>query len=108
MNRITAKRLNAAFEAFRRANARAGITRTAERFASRDGIVFDASHLRLQYGSKTYSYAFRVFYVEPQGGGHYSLLSISDYLGMTKREAYNTLMALTSGINAVLDAQTGQ
>lgn len=44
-------------------------------------------------GSKTYGHAFRLNIVKPGGSGHYNLPPHlgSDFLGMTKREAFEEL-----------------
>lgn len=107
MNRISASDLRAKFEQFRELNRRAGITRELTTWSNNDRgpRVLTADDMALQFGSKTYGNAFRVFYVNPDGGGHCSLDSVRDYLGMTKREAWDTLDALCAGMYAVLDSQ---
>jgi hypothetical protein len=45
----------------------------------------------LDSGSKTYGRAFRIFWVDSRTGAHHSAGTMSDFLGMTKAEAYEAL-----------------
>ena len=75
-----------------------------DRYGPAHDVVLDADTVQIQTGSPTYGRAYRIFYVHPETGGHYSM-DWNDYLGTTAREAYGTLMALRQGILAATRAQ---
>lgn len=58
---------------------------------------------RMQTGSKMYGHAYRVFEVDPSHGGHHDLpmMSSAGYVGMTRREAYETLNTMSRTMDAV-------
>jgi DNA-nicking Smr family endonuclease len=61
-------------------------------------------HLVLQEGSKTYGRAFRIHFTggSKYGSGHWEPRGFSDYLGMTKAEAEQSLRKLIAGIHTGL------
>jgi hypothetical protein len=62
----------------------------------------DTSHLYLETGSRTYGRAYRLYQRDPQTGGLHPVPGmISDFLGMTKREAYDSLHMLAQGVEMV-------
>lgn len=84
-DRITNRDLSIMLERYKRALDTLGIT------------LADGERLRMQEGSKTYGIAFRLYTtgvpgVHGEGGtGHGRPPVGDDFLGMTKREAYDTL-----------------
>lgn len=68
--------------------------------------------LGLDYGSKTYGRAFRLFEIntdktQPGWSGHYAPLIGSDYLGMTKAEAFETLSTMRRVLVDLTDYNNG-
>lgn len=61
---------------------------------ARVGITYDG-RLGIDEGSKTYGRAYRLYRVPSGESGHWNPPIGSDYLGMTAREAYETLTART-------------
>jgi hypothetical protein len=69
------------------------------RVCDRLGLIPEGMRVGLDYGSKTYGRAFRVYLTGvraedgsyPQGSGHGRPPAGDDFLGMTKREAFNAL-----------------
>ena len=61
-------------------------------------------HLVLQEGSKTYGRAYRIHFTggSKYGSGHCEPRGFSDYLGMTKAEAEQSLRKLIAGIHTGL------
>jgi DNA-nicking Smr family endonuclease len=61
-------------------------------------------HLVFQEGSKTYGRAYRVHFTggSKYGSGHWEPRGFSDYLGMTKAEAEQSLRKLFAGIHTGL------
>lgn len=92
MHNISANDVKRAFERFVGACERAGFPNT-DRYA-------------MSTGSKTYGHAFRVYSVKPESGAHMSIPMVESmgYIGMTKREAYETLHTLARAIDATADA----
>lgn len=66
------------------------------------GEVLTADRLAVSMGSQTYGRPYRLVYVHPVTGGHYTTAT-TDILGMTAREAVRTLDAMVNATAAVLD-----
>lgn len=64
------------------------------RALQRCGITYDGT-LRLEPGSATYGRAFRLYLMPPGTTALWSPPIGSDYLGMTKAEAYDNLVTRT-------------
>ena len=83
--------------------------RACERF----GLIPDGYRVGLDHGSKYYGRAFRVYLVGiraedgswPNGSGHGHPPAGRDFIGMTKREAYDTLADRSSVLEDVAHAQ---
>jgi hypothetical protein len=69
------------------------------------GIKYDG-RLVLSHGSKTYGRAFRLNRIPNGETGHWAPPIGSDFLGMTKREAYDELVGRTRVLWDVHYAQT--
>lgn len=67
----------------------------AQRAATAAGI--DSSGWRLQEGSQTYGRAWRIFDMAP-AGGLATVAGVSDFLGLTRREAACSLRGLAQGL----------
>jgi hypothetical protein len=67
--------------------------------------VVEAERWRIDIGSKTYGRAYRLWLKssDPSRTGHYSP-AVRDYLGMTAREAHQTMSTLRDAFHAVTDA----
>jgi hypothetical protein len=87
MTRITRKDLDAATAAYVRALASAGILRHPT---------------QLQIGSKVNGVAYRMMFIVEGGGLSEAPGTSNGYLGMTAREAYDALHAITRTIEDVL------
>lgn len=70
-----------------------------------NGLMPESAKLGLDHGSKTYGRAFRLFvtYTDDRPGwsGHHRPPVGDDFLGMTKRDAYEALTARTRHISDV-------
>lgn len=67
-----------------------------------DSVGLPSERLNLDYGSKSNGIAYRLFYRDPiHGGLHDTYLVSNGYLGMTAREAWNTLHTIASTLEAV-------
>lgn len=64
----------------------------------------------IEEGSRTYGRAWRIFRKDPRTGGLYNLPAGSDYLGMTAREALESINKMISGAYLVIyyQEQTGK
>ena len=83
MDRITRTDLDHAF---------AGLKRAAEH------VGHDTTTWRLR--PATYGNGYRLYALDPESGGHGST-GLDDFLGMTGRDAYNTLRAYASALWSV-------
>jgi len=63
-----------------------------------DAAGLDTSRLHVEAGSKTYGRAYRLFNRDPQSGGLCSVIDAGGFLGMTKREAVQSLDMLAQGV----------
>ena len=89
-------------------NMLARYTRALKRLGINTGTS-DGTTIGMQRGSKTYGIAFRLFTTGGAlGSGHHRPPVGDDYLGMTKREAWDTLATLSRAMEDVaymLEAQ---
>jgi len=89
MRTITNQDLNAAFARYHHALWALGI---------------EAGTLALINGSKTYGNSFKAVYVDPENGGHRDAPgTFSGYLGMTRRETYDSLQNLARAFEYMID-----
>lgn len=68
-------------------------------------LIPDGHRVGLDYGSKTYGRAFRVYMSPPGSYAHHRPPAGRDYLGMTKREAFDTLADRAAALEDVAYAQ---
>jgi hypothetical protein len=90
---ITTEMLTNRFKAFTSVCERMGIVPPAGRKWGLDA------------GSKTYGRAYRIFWIDEKTGGHHYAGSMSDFLGMTKAEAYEALGQRLTMLWALDDAK---
>jgi hypothetical protein len=64
-------------------------------------VGLDTTGWAVQKGSKTNGIAYRLYSLDSDGGGHSNTPLMSDYLGATAKEAYNTLAAYAYAWEAV-------
>lgn len=70
------------------------VERMAARYIAaceRLGLIPEGARVSIDIGSKTNGIAFRVFTIIPPGSGHHHPPAGGDFLGFTKREAYERL-----------------
>lgn len=78
------------------------MARRYERAARIAGLIADSERVHLQEGSPTYGRAWRVF-ISPAGTyAHHNAPAIgaAGWIGNSKRDAYNTLAAIATAIEA--------
>lgn len=63
-----------------------------------DAAGIDTSRLHVETGSKTYGRAYRLYERDPKTGGLSSIIGAGGFLGMTKREAVQSLDMLAQGV----------
>lgn len=111
--RTTLADVKRAFTRLQNAHRSAGVTLTVDHaeysdergpdgrpIVVRTPVTFTADDLVLSEGSQTYGRAYRLHYRHPVSGAHYNV-GVSDFLGMTRREAELSLSAMAEGIYLV-------
>ena len=69
------------------------------------GLMEEGQFTEFTHGSKLNGIAFRIHLSSGYGGGlssHPAIPHASGFLGMTKREAYETLSAVNAALNSVI------
>lgn len=69
------------------------------------GLIEEGQFTEFTHGSKLNGIAFRIHLSSGYGGGldrHPAIPNASGFLGMTKREAYDTLSAVNAALNSVI------
>lgn len=100
MTTITNADLRSAFDALVETVRAAGLTRDVSNMG--ESATLDASNLRLRMGSPMYGNLWRLNLIGPFSA-HYTMLEgVPEYLGATKREAWETLWTATRAMRAIL------